>query len=123
MMTREQSMTKHLPNLQKMSREEHRRIGRMQENKKKSFTFTQDQLDKRDAAVQMESSKRALIFLMSIPLVVLRDEFGFGKKRLEKFMEKFTSLWSAYENDYIEIEELADLIEEETGLKIIKLMK
>lgn len=106
-----------------MSRAERRRLER--ENKKpvKTYTLTGPQIEKMKNDATMEASKRALLMVMAVPLVALRDEFGFGEKRLERYMGKFLNIWECYEEDYVSLEDLMTIIETETGLQVKKLVK
>ena len=48
----------------------------------------------------------------------LRDGFGFGKERLERFATKFFSHYAAYDSDMVEVDDMRQVIFEETGFKI-----
>lgn len=70
--------------------------------------------------VAQEATERAFILMLGIPVMVLRDQFGFGRKRLEKFTDAIFELYDSYEKDYITLEDLIRTIYEETGVKIEK---
>lgn len=110
-------------NMKTMSRAEHRRLARGEAKKQKVYTLTQAQIDQMKDEVTMQASKRAMLMVMAVPLVALRDTFGFGEKRLERYMEKFITIWECYEADYVSLEDLMTIIETETGLQIKKLIK
>jgi hypothetical protein len=110
---------RHLPKTE-LSRAERRRLERNQANQTKSYTFTQAQLDEKLKAVEMEATKKAFLMMMGFPLLTLRDKFGFGKKRLNQFMDKMVDLYEAYELDYVDLEDLDRTIMEETGVTLIK---
>ena len=103
-----------------LSRAERRRLERNQANQTKSYTFTQAQLDEKLKAVEMEATKKAFLMMMGFPLLTLRDKFGFGKKRLNQFMDKMVDLYEAYELDYVDLEDLDRTIMEETGVTLIR---
>lgn len=65
------------------------------------------------------ATKRAIVFIMGLPLHVLRNEFGFGRKRLRRFMDYFMRMWEQYERDEITLEDLAEFVEKETGVKVL----
>lgn len=70
--------------------------------------------------VAQEATERAFILMLGIPAMVLRDQFGFGRKRLEKFTDAIFELYDSYEKDYITLDDLIRTIYEETGVKIEK---
>ena len=53
-----------------------------------------------------------------LTLMVLRDEFGFGNKRAERFMDKYKDLLDSYEKGYINVEDIRATLEEELKIKI-----
>lgn len=103
-----------------MSRAERRRLERDQSNQTKTYTLTQAQLDQKLKAVEMEATKKAFLMMMGFPLLTLRDKFGFGKARLNRFMDKMVDLYEAYELDYIDLADLDRTIMDETGVTLLK---
>ena len=55
--------------------------------------------------------------MLAMSLATLRDEFGFGKKRLEQFIDRF-SLKANCLGEYIKWSEIVAQLEEETGVKV-----
>ena len=55
--------------------------------------------------------------------MVLRDKFGFGKVRLDKFLKEFAELVDCVENDYVGFEDMIETIKDETGLVITDYIK
>ncbi|CZR02604.1 hypothetical protein [Trichococcus collinsii] len=68
----------------------------------------------------MEATKKAFLMMMGFPLLTLRDKFGFGKARLNRFMENMLNLYEAYENDYVDLDDLNNTILEETGVTLLE---
>ncbi len=64
--------------------------------------------------------KDAAKYSIAIPMMVLRDEFGFGQKRLLDFYNAFIDLYDSVDKNYITINEVIDVIKEETGVEIIE---
>ena len=110
---------RHLPRTE-MSREERRQSERETAKKQKTYTLTQAQLDEKLKAVEMQATKKAFVMMMGFPLLTLRDKFGFGKERLNRFMDKMLDLYEAYEMDYVDLDDLDRTIMEETGVTLIK---
>lgn len=48
-------------------------------------------------------------------LKVFRDEYGYGKKRLDSLKEKVDFQLECMAKDYIRYQDLLDMVEEETG--------
>lgn len=115
----EKAIARHLPRTE-MNRAERRRLERDAGKKEKVYTLTQAQIDQMKKEVSMEATKKAFLMMMGFPLLTLRDKFGFGKERLNRFMEKMLDLYEAYEMDYVDLDDLNDTIMKETGVTLIK---
>ena len=68
--------------------------------------------------MQMKWTKRAFSMTLYFSIMSLRDGFGFGKERLERFATKFFSHYAAYDSDMVEVDDMRQVIFEETGFKI-----
>ena len=115
----EKAIQRHLPRTE-LSREERRQAERETAKKQKTYTLTQAQLDEKLKAVEMQATKKAFVMMMGFPLLTLRDKFGFGKERLNRFMDKMMDLYEAYEMDYVDLADLDRTIMEETGVTLLK---
>lgn len=60
----------------------------------------------------------AVNLMLVIPCYVLREQFGFGNKRMEKYITEFHRLYQAVVKDKVKISTLADSVEHDTGIKI-----
>ncbi len=60
----------------------------------------------------------ALNIVNLFPLLVLRDKYGFGKKRLEEFIGHYLDVVNAYNDDYIQFQDVVNVLKEETGLDV-----
>ena len=115
----EKAIQRHLPRTE-LSRAERRRLERDAGKKEKVYTLTQAQIDQMKKEVSMEATKKAFIMMMGFPLLTLRDKFGFGKERLNRFMDKMMDLYEAYEMDYVDLADIDRTIMEETGVTLLK---
>ena len=115
----EKAIQRHLPRTEQ-SRAERRQAERETAKKQKTYTLTQAQLDEKLKAVEMQATKKAFVMMMGFPLLTLRDKFGFGKERLNRFMDKMMDLYEAYEMDYVDLADLDRTIMEETGVTLIR---
>ena len=76
--------------------------------------------------VKMESARKAFTqirentadLVMAMTLATLRDEFGFGAKRLQRYIERFEGKMVCINEDYVTWMDIVDNIEEETGVKL-----
>lgn len=56
---------------------------------------------------------------MLISLMVLHDYFGFGQKRLERFMNEFHKQLEAYNSGHIEtVQDFEDVLWDECGIRV-----
>lgn len=110
---------RHLPKTE-MSRAERRRLERDSSKSQKTYTLTQAQLDQKLKAVEMQATKKAFVMMMGFPLLTLRDKFGFGKERLNRFIDNMMDLYEAYEMDYVDLADLDRTIMDETGVTLIR---
>ena len=76
--------------------------------------------------IKMESARKAFTqirentadLVMAMTLATLRDEFGFGAKRLQRYIERFEGKMDCINDDYVTWVDIVDNIEEETGVKL-----
>ena len=57
---------------------------------------------------------------MAVPIMVLRDEFGFGEKRIDKFIAAYIELYDSISEGYLDLKDIIKTINEETGVKIVE---
>lgn len=98
-----------------MNRAERRRAKRTAE-KPKTYVLTQDQIDQMKA----EATAEAFKMLLSIPVIVLHDKFGFGRIRLDRFIHYALGWATDVQNGVVTLKEVMDLCEDEIGLKIME---
>jgi hypothetical protein len=56
--------------------------------------------------------------MLAMSLMTLRDEFDFGKKRLERFKDRFTEKAASLAEDYCTWLDIVDALKEETGIEL-----
>lgn len=106
-----------------MNRPEKRRQDRLLSKQTKTYTLTQAQIDKIKEEATKAATKRAFVIMLGLPLLALRDTFGFGKKRLTRFTDKVFEIYEAYNDDRLNLEDLHKTIENETGVSIREELK
>lgn len=77
-----------------------------------------DQLRAYDQRGYERGRKEAFDYLIVISLIVLRDFFGFGGKRLERFIDGVRDYYESITKKLVDIDEIADALEEETGIGV-----
>lgn len=86
--------------------------------KPKTYVLTEDQIEKIKRDAINEASRKAFIMFLSIPVMVLKDKFGFGKTRLTRFMD-YALLWfESVHNNETQLRELVKIAEDECGIQI-----
>ena len=72
--------------------------------------------NRREADKLIEASHKVA---MVLSLTILHDKFGFGTKRLERFTEHYHDLLESYNAGYIKVDDLNNVLNEETGMKVL----
>lgn len=65
-----------------------------------------------------EAVDTAFFLLLSIPVMVLHDRWGFGRRRLERFSDQVFDLYEDFDSGRVTLYDLRKTLEEETGVKI-----
>lgn len=68
--------------------------------------------------LQDDATEEAISVINLIPLMVLRDKFGFGKVRLERYLDHLYDAIESFNEGYIDLSDVAEMLEKEVGLKI-----
>lgn len=95
-------------------------------NKKKqktpTYNFTLEQIEsmKKDAVKRAvdEAVQTLLELTLGLPVMVLHDKHGWGKKRNGQFVDEVAALWDSYERGYITLEDVRDALWEEADVRI-----
>lgn len=65
-----------------------------------------------------EAVQKAFAMMLYISGIVLRDKWGFGRKRLDQFFDYTLEQFDAIQQQYVSFEDIQKAIKEETGLEI-----
>ena len=82
---------------------------------KTALLMTNKELDK----ATEEIKKYTIRSITIMALIVLRDEFDFGTKRLQRFMDRWEPKTVGLLEDGITWKDLEDCVKEETGIDIV----
>ena len=63
-----------------------------------------------------DATMQAVNITNILPLLVLRDEFGFGKKRLQQYIDALNRQLDAFNGGHISLKDVVGTINAETGL-------
>ena len=83
-----------------------------------NFTWEQIQQMKKDAA--KEAVSEVIELTLGIPAMVLKDKYGFGKKRLPEALDHMVDLYESYEMGYLTLQDIRKALWEEGGYQIEK---
>ena len=83
-----------------------------------NFTWEQIQQMKKEAA--KEAVGTVIELTLGIPAMVLKDKYGFGKKRLPEALDHMVNLYESYEQGYLTLQDIRKTLWEEGGYKIEK---
>lgn len=104
-----------------MNRAEARRLKREEAKKKATYNLTREQIDKIKLDAINEALDKAFTLMLALPIRVLQTSYPkIVKKetRLNNFMTEILKLYEAFNNGEIDLQELNDLIYNETGVSI-----
>jgi hypothetical protein len=99
-----------------MNRAERRRANRKE--KESVINIKSKDINQIKESATNEAVSRAFFLMMNVPLIVLRDTFGFGQKRLEKFLTEVEKNMVCLSEEYVSFDDLKKVLEEETGVKV-----
>lgn len=62
----------------------------------------------------------AFLLMLGLPVLVLRDKWGFGKVRCERFIDQVLEMYDAFNKDYLTLDDIHKALWDEAGVKIQK---
>ncbi|MGI5949840.1 hypothetical protein [Peptoniphilus sp.] len=92
----------------------------MKNEKKKipTYNLTWNQIEDIKLKATHEAMDFAFRQMMLIPLMALRDHYGYGTKRLEEFIDHVADMLDSYNKGYLDLDDIENTLEEETGIKV-----
>lgn len=58
--------------------------------------------------------------MVALPMIILRDKYGFGATRLEKFTDYMIEVFDSIGEGYVSFSDLLNALKDETGIDIRK---
>ena len=101
-----------------MNRAELRRQARESKKGKAVYNLTEAQIKEIKRKAVNEAIDTAFILMLGLPCMVLHDKFSMimrREKRLENFTEAVLELYEAYNEDYITLEDIKQVLKDEAG--------
>lgn len=104
-----------------MTRAERRRLQKKQNRKDPIYNISEKRLDKIRQDERENAVNDAFILLMSIPIRVLKKNYGWGnKKKLPDFAELLCDAYQEFVESGRDLEAEVDFVYEQTGIKFEK---
>ena len=84
------------------------------------YQMTYEELKKYEARAYQQAVKDNMRFLYGLSYLSLRDDFGFGQKRMKKFMKGLSVNLEDLMADRISLTDIEEVMKEEIGLEIFE---
>ena len=97
-----------------MNRAERRRNAKQE--KPKTYVLTDAQI----MQMKTEATSEAFKMLLSIPVTVLLDKFGFDEIQLDEFLHYCTGWADGIQKEEVSLKELLQICKDEAGIQIIE---
>lgn len=94
----------------------------MKKKKKKkvaTYNLTWEQIEDIKLKATSEAMDFAFRQMMLLPLMVLRDKYGYGAQRLERFIDDVADMLDSYNKGYLDLDDIEQILKEETGIEIL----
>lgn len=79
----------------------------------KPITMTYKEIER----MKEQATDNAAAIINLMPLLILRDKFGFGRVRLERYLDRYSDMMEAHSEGYISLKDIEKVLEAEVGLK------
>ena len=104
-----------------LTRQQKRKLERDAKKKNKVLQMTAGQIQQLKNDIAEDTAFKALILMLGIPLMVLRDKYGFGQIRLTKFIKECISLYDSFDKGYLSLDDMHAAIKDETGINVTEM--
>lgn len=86
--------------------------------KPKSYTFNTEQLKELEMRLKGKIIFEAYEVVMYASMLVLRDTYGFGTGRLERYCKKSLEMLKDIECGYLDFDDCKETVHKETGVEV-----
>ncbi|WP_455257210.1 hypothetical protein, partial [Peptoniphilus asaccharolyticus] len=84
-----------------------------------TYQMTMKQIEEMQQKYFEKGRKAAMDLAVAVPMMVLRDHYNFGRKRLEDFGELYSNMFDSVTKGYLNVPDMIRTLREETGIEII----
>ena len=84
-----------------------------------TYNLTWEQIQDIKLKATSEAMDFAFKQMMLLPLMTLRDHYGFGAQRLERFIDDVADILDSYNKGYLDLDDIEQTLKEETGIEIL----
>lgn len=84
-----------------------------------TYNLTWEQIEDIKLKATSEAMDFAFRQMMLLPLMVLRDKYGYGAQRLERFIDDVADMLDSYNKGYLDLDDIEQILKEETGIEIL----
>lgn len=94
------------------------RAQRRKQGNKKPINYNRQQLEQVKKQIYIEASEIAFRLMLLIPVYTMRNHYKWGSKRISEFLDVVLETYNDYaEGERFDLYDLAETLEEETGVK------
>lgn len=94
------------------------RTQRRKQGNKKPINYNRQQLERVKKQIYIEASEIAFKLMLLIPVYTMRNHYKWGSKRISEFLDAVLETYNDYaEGERFDLYDLAETLEEETGVK------
>ena len=86
--------------------------------KKRVYTLTEDDIARIKQDATNEAMSKAFVLMLGIPAMTLRDYFGYGSVRLERFTDGCFDYYDSFQKGDITLQDCLDCLKDECGISI-----
>ena len=84
------------------------------------YQMTYEELKKYEARAYQKAISENVKYLYALSFLALRDDFGFGQKRMKKFMKGLSVNLNDLMDDRFSLTDIEEVMKEEIGLEIFE---
>lgn len=68
--------------------------------------------------MKLRWTKQAFKLSIHFSIMALKDQFGFGKVRMARYLDKTMDVFDSYDREYIDMADIQYMVKEETGIEL-----
>ena len=92
----------------------------VRKKKQPVYQMTHEELKKYEQRAYQKAVSENVKYLYALSFLALRDDFGFGQKRMKKFMKSLSINLEDLMEDRISLTDIEEVMREEIGLEIFE---